>query len=164
MNDVDQLAGLIFFVQLPPDFHTSFASVEFARPLILLIRPYHDGIATRLGQVEQGLTNTAPSGIGGHIEAGDGGVSRHVQHRGPRAPVSAHAKLRVRRDRADTHPAGGRVDVSGASPRIVGVVLINEPKTEAYGGGDIAAPVFSRVMKNALRILNVPPRYPRDAV
>lgn len=43
-------------------------------------------------------------------------------------------------------------------PRLVGVVLINEPKTEAYGGGDIAAPVFSRVMKNALRILNVPPR------
>ena len=42
-------------------------------------------------------------------------------------------------------------------PRLVGVVLINEPKGETSGGGAIAAPVFSRVMQNALRILNVPP-------
>ena len=42
-------------------------------------------------------------------------------------------------------------------PRLVGVVLINEPKGEKFGGGTIAAPVFSRVMQNALRILNVPP-------
>ncbi len=43
------------------------------------------------------------------------------------------------------------------NPRIIGVVLINEPKTTAYGGGSIAAPVFSRVMAEALRIMNVPP-------
>lgn len=43
------------------------------------------------------------------------------------------------------------------NPRIVGLVLINEPKTKAYGGGSIAAPVFSRVMAEALRILNIPP-------
>jgi cell division protein FtsI (penicillin-binding protein 3) len=42
-------------------------------------------------------------------------------------------------------------------PRLVGVVLINEPKGEKFGGGAVAAPVFSRVMQNALRILNVPP-------
>ena len=42
-------------------------------------------------------------------------------------------------------------------PRLVGVVLINEPKGEKSGGGEVAAPVFSRVMRNALRILNVPP-------
>ncbi len=42
-------------------------------------------------------------------------------------------------------------------PRLVGVVLINEPKGDKSGGGAIAAPVFSRVMRNALRILNVPP-------
>ncbi len=44
------------------------------------------------------------------------------------------------------------------NPRLVTVVLINEPKTKEYGGGDIAAPVFSRVMHSALRILNVPPK------
>ena len=42
-------------------------------------------------------------------------------------------------------------------PRLVCVVLINEPKVENSGGGATAAPVFSRVMQNALRILNVPP-------
>ncbi|MBT4494252.1 MAG: penicillin-binding protein 2 [Gammaproteobacteria bacterium] len=43
-------------------------------------------------------------------------------------------------------------------PRLVGIVLINEPKTVKTGGGAIAAPVFSRVMRNALRIMNVAPR------
>ena len=43
-------------------------------------------------------------------------------------------------------------------PRLVAVVLINEPSTEEYGGGAIAAPVFARVMAGALRVLNVPPR------
>lgn len=42
-------------------------------------------------------------------------------------------------------------------PRIVTVVVINEPKGDAYGGGSAAAPVFSQVTKGALRILNVPP-------
>ncbi|MDA0977093.1 MAG: penicillin-binding protein 2 [Proteobacteria bacterium] len=42
-------------------------------------------------------------------------------------------------------------------PRLVGVVLINEPDMDTAGGGSIAAPVFSRVMQSALRILNVPP-------
>ena len=42
-------------------------------------------------------------------------------------------------------------------PRIVTVVVINEPKGELYGGGAVAAPVFSEVTKGALRILNVPP-------
>ena len=42
-------------------------------------------------------------------------------------------------------------------PRIVTVVVINEPKGDAYGGGSAAAPVFSQVTKGALRILGVPP-------
>jgi cell division protein FtsI (penicillin-binding protein 3) len=45
-------------------------------------------------------------------------------------------------------------------PRIVTVVVINEPKGEAYGGGAAAAPVFSRVTAGALRLLNVPPTPP----
>ncbi len=44
------------------------------------------------------------------------------------------------------------------APRLVAVVLINEPQTQEYGGGALAAPVFSRVMGGALRLLNVPPR------
>lgn len=42
-------------------------------------------------------------------------------------------------------------------PRIVSVVVINDPKGELYGGGAVAAPVFSEITRGALRILNVPP-------
>lgn len=45
------------------------------------------------------------------------------------------------------------------SPRLVGIVMIDEPKGDQYGGGAIAAPVFSRVMAGALRLLNVTPNY-----
>ena len=45
------------------------------------------------------------------------------------------------------------------NPLLVGVVLINEPSTKEYGGGAIAAPVFSRVMSGALRVLNIPPKH-----
>jgi len=50
------------------------------------------------------------------------------------------------------------------APRFVGVVLINEPKTAQVGGGSIAAPIFSRVMANVLRLLSVPPTDTREAV
>ena len=42
-------------------------------------------------------------------------------------------------------------------PRIVTVVVINDPKGERYGGGAVAAPVFSAVTRATLRLLNVPP-------
>jgi cell division protein FtsI (penicillin-binding protein 3) len=42
-------------------------------------------------------------------------------------------------------------------PRIVTVVVINDPKGALYGGGAIAAPLFSEMTGNTLRILNVPP-------
>jgi len=42
-------------------------------------------------------------------------------------------------------------------PRIVTVVVINDPKGEAYGGGAVAAPVYSTVTQGALRLLNVAP-------
>ncbi len=42
-------------------------------------------------------------------------------------------------------------------PRLVMAVLINEPRGKEFYGGKVAAPVFSRVMSGALRILNIPP-------
>jgi len=42
-------------------------------------------------------------------------------------------------------------------PRFVTVVVINDPKGENYGGGAVAAPVFSEVTSATLRLLNVPP-------
>ncbi len=44
-----------------------------------------------------------------------------------------------------------------SDPRLVAVVMINEPRTEAYQGGQAAAPAFSKVMSGALRQLGVVP-------
>lgn len=43
------------------------------------------------------------------------------------------------------------------NPEIAIVVVINEPGGDLYHGGEVAAPVFSRVMKGALRLLNIAP-------
>ncbi|MCK5919196.1 MAG: penicillin-binding protein 2 [Cocleimonas sp.] len=44
-----------------------------------------------------------------------------------------------------------------SNPRIVVAVMINEPKVDKATGGRLAAPVFSKVMASALRILDIPP-------
>ncbi|NKB34169.1 MAG: penicillin-binding protein 2 [Pseudomonadales bacterium] len=44
-----------------------------------------------------------------------------------------------------------------SDPKIVIVVIINEPKGEEHYGGQVAAPVFSRVAAGAMRILNISP-------
>ena len=44
-----------------------------------------------------------------------------------------------------------------SDPNLVMVVMVDEPKQGQYYGGQVAAPVFSRVMDGALRLLNVPP-------
>ena len=43
------------------------------------------------------------------------------------------------------------------NPRLVTVVVIDEPQGREYYGGQIAAPVFSRVMTGALRLMDIPP-------
>lgn len=42
-------------------------------------------------------------------------------------------------------------------PRVVAAIMINEPGTEAYSGGKVAAKVFSRVVEGSLRLLREPP-------
>jgi cell division protein FtsI (penicillin-binding protein 3) len=42
-------------------------------------------------------------------------------------------------------------------PRLVTIVVIDEPQGDHYYGGEIAAPVFSRITAGALRLLNVVP-------
>jgi cell division protein FtsI (penicillin-binding protein 3) len=44
-----------------------------------------------------------------------------------------------------------------SDPRLVAVVVIDDPKGEQYYGGDVAAPVFARIVAGALRVLAVPP-------
>jgi cell division protein FtsI (penicillin-binding protein 3) len=43
------------------------------------------------------------------------------------------------------------------NPRIVVAVLVDEPAKGVYFGGDVAAPVFSQVVQQTLRMMNVQP-------
>jgi cell division protein FtsI (penicillin-binding protein 3) len=43
------------------------------------------------------------------------------------------------------------------NPRIVAVVAVDAPQSGEYYGGEVAAPVFARVVSDALRLLNVKP-------
>jgi cell division protein FtsI (penicillin-binding protein 3) len=44
-----------------------------------------------------------------------------------------------------------------SNPRLAAVVVIDEPSTGIYYGGEVSAPVFGKVMGGALRLLGVPP-------
>jgi cell division protein FtsI (penicillin-binding protein 3) len=44
-----------------------------------------------------------------------------------------------------------------SNPRIVVAVMVDEPRIGAHHGGDAAAPVFSQVVQNTLRVMGVPP-------
>lgn len=49
-----------------------------------------------------------------------------------------------------------------SDPRIVTVVMIDHPKAGEFYGGAVAAPVFSSVTGNALRLLDVPPDHDEE--
>ena len=51
-----------------------------------------------------------------------------------------------------------------SAPRLIVAVMIDEPSTGVYYGGDVAAPVFSTVMGTALRMLGTAPDAPLDNV
>ncbi len=44
-----------------------------------------------------------------------------------------------------------------SDPRLVAVVVVDEPSNKQYYGGTVAAPVFANVMSEALRLLNIAP-------
>ena len=44
-----------------------------------------------------------------------------------------------------------------SDPQLVLVVIVNEPSAGAYFGSEVAAPIFSKIMGGALRILNIAP-------
>jgi cell division protein FtsI (penicillin-binding protein 3) len=48
-----------------------------------------------------------------------------------------------------------------SDPRLVIVVMVDEPRSQKYHGGDVAAPVFAEVAAGSLRVLGVAPDDPR---
>ncbi|MEO8628525.1 MAG: penicillin-binding protein 2 [Betaproteobacteria bacterium] len=51
-----------------------------------------------------------------------------------------------------------------SAPRFVVAVMLDEPSDGQYYGGSVAAPVFSRVMSELLRMMSVPPDAPMTDV
>jgi cell division protein FtsI (penicillin-binding protein 3) len=51
-----------------------------------------------------------------------------------------------------------------SNPRLIVAVMVDEPGGKEYYGGLVAAPAFSSVMSNALRVLDVPYDAPLDNV
>jgi cell division protein FtsI (penicillin-binding protein 3) len=49
-------------------------------------------------------------------------------------------------------------------PRFVMAVMLNEPRAGKFYGGQVAGPVFSEVMAETLRLLNVEPEVAIDPV
>ena len=47
--------------------------------------------------------------------------------------------------------------IPASNPRLIIIVVVNEPKGNEHYGGQVAAPVFSRIASGAMRILDVAP-------
>lgn len=90
---------------------------------------------------EKGGTGTAAQ-VPGYSVAGKTGTSHKVGGAG-------YEKRKYRSTFAGMLPA--------SDPKLVAVITIDEPGGEKYFGGEIAAPVFSSVMRAAVRLLNIAP-------
>jgi len=106
-------------------------------------------IATQIKFMMEGVTMDGGTGtrakVDGYRIAGKTGTAR-------KATAGGYSLNRFRSLFAGFAPL--------SDPRLVLVVMIDEPEGAQYYGGEVAAPVFARVMKGALRILNVPPDDP----
>lgn len=49
-------------------------------------------------------------------------------------------------------------------PRFVMAVVIDDPQSQQYYGGQVAAPVFADVMDDVMRLYDIPPDNPEDAL
>ena len=93
-------------------------------------------------------TVTTPAGTGSRARvanyriAGKTGTSH-------KASASGYAAARYVSSFAGFGPA--------SNPRLVCVVVVNDPTGDEYYGGLVAAPLFSKVMTGAMRIMNIPP-------
>ncbi len=57
---------------------------------------------------------------------------------------------------SDRHIASFAGFAPALNPRLVCVVVIDDPRQGGYYGGTVAAPVFSNVMRGALRLMDIP--------
>lgn len=103
-------------------------------------------VASQVVHMLEGVTQPDGTGSRAHIKGYRVAGKTGTVHK---AAAGGYAKDRYLSLFAGMAPA--------SKPRLVLVVMIDEPNSGKYFGGLVAAPVFSKVMGDALRLLNVPP-------
>lgn len=94
-----------------------------------------------------------------------GGTAPLAQVAGYQVAGKTGTAHKLKNGRYDNHYIASFVGFAPASnPRLVVAVLINDPSGSDYYGGQVAAPVFSKVTGAALHALNVPNDAPMDNV
>ena len=112
-------------------------------PPISAIDPRIANTVARMLETVPTTTGTgAKARVANYRVAGKTGTSR-------KASASGYAAARYVSSFAGFGPA--------SNPKLVCVVVINDPTGDEYYGGLVAAPLFSDVMTGAMRILNIPP-------
>lgn len=103
--------------------------------------------ARRVRRMMEGVTSKEGTGskaaITGYRVAGKTGTVHKV------ADVGGYADRRYQSAFIGMVPA--------ENPRLIGLVMIDEPGNGAYFGGAVAAPVFASVMSGALRLMQIAP-------
>lgn len=113
-----------------------------SRRTVRQVREYLESVITPTGTARR-------AAVPGYVVAGKTGTVRKVGVGGYKH--SRHQSLFV-----------GMVPAK--APRLLAMVMVDEPRGEEYYGGAIAAPVFREVMKGSLRMLQIPPHDPPDVV
>lgn len=132
-------AGLANYGQMHP--LRLVKSEESAEPTKVIEARHAEAIVKMMELVtEQGGTARAAA-INGYRVAGKTGTSRRAK------PEGGYYTDQYRTTFAGIAPA--------SNPRFVVAILVEDPRRQHYGGV-VAAPVFHNVMKEALRLYNVP--------
>ena len=115
-----------------------------------VISPHTARAVRRMLELAVQPGGTAPKAqVAGYRVAGKTGTARKIEGRG--YATNRHIASFV-----------GFAPVS--APRLIVAVMIDEPRAGQYYGGAVAAPVFSRVTAEALRMLGIPPDAPVNNV
>lgn len=130
-----------------------FATLGEVMPVSLVKRddlPQGVRVMSRQTAASVALLLEEPTGVGGTaIRAGIPGY----RVAGKTGTVE---KLGVSGYEQDRHTALFVGFAPASNPRLVVAVVIDEPMADGYFGGEVAAPVFSRVVLGALRLIGAP--------
>ncbi|OBS09079.1 peptidoglycan D,D-transpeptidase FtsI family protein [Acidihalobacter prosperus] len=127
-------------VMAPATFVQPTAPVTGKRVL-----PQHvaDQMRTMLRSVVTPMGTGYAAHIPGYTVAGKTGTAHRLTNKGDYAE--------------DKYTAVFAGIVPATRPRLVAVIMIDDPTGGKYYGGQVAAPVFKEVMSGALRLLDIPP-------